>query len=439
MAIEYLPLMIFSVCINYFIGYALTKNRSQIWLFFGLIFNLFLIFFYKYFNFFCNLTHVVSPIINQDIPLGISFYTFTQIAYLVDAYKNKINRDNSFLKYFLFVIYFPHLIAGPVLHHKNMIRQFSNHANYHINYKNIFTGILFFSIGLAKKVLIADHLIQYVTPVFDAVSQGEKLMPLECWCGAIAYTFQLYFDFSGYSDMAIGLSKFFNFELPFNFNAPYQATSIIDFWRRWHMSLSSFLKDYLYVPLGGNRKGAIRRYINLMITMLIGGMWHGVDWTFVFWGGYHGLLLVANNIVRNSLPPILPKWLKQYVTFLLVVLGWITFRSGNLSTALLYYKYIFNLTEYLCVPDEWDKLSAVLPFSIRTTKMLYFQGKSEIFCLLGLFFFSMYGITSQIIVEKICLLRRKTSLVLVFIVITGLFALSLYNIGRQSEFIYFQF
>lgn len=439
MALAYLPLMVFSICVNYFIGYVLAKNNYRFLFFLGITFNLTLIFFYKYFNFLSDIIFTTSHKMNLVIPLGISFYTFTQIAYLTDIYKNKIGRDNSFLSYFLFVTYFPHLIAGPVLHHKSMINQFSEKINYHLNYKNIFIGILFFTIGLSKKVLIADHLIPYVTPVFDAISQGEVITPLECWCGAIAYTFQLYFDFSGYSDMAIGLSKLFNFELPFNFNAPYQATSIIDFWRRWHISLSSFLRDYLYIPLGGNRKGFFRRYLNILLTMLIGGLWHGANWTFLCWGGYHGLLLVVNNCIKTVSQTILSKWLRQYGTFLLIILGWIMFRSDSVSSALLYYKCMFNLPAYLILPHEWNNVSVIFPFSIPSIEMPYFYGKSEIFYLSGLFIVSMYGMTSQSFIERLCALKAQRYVFPVFLIVTSLFVTNLYNIDSQSEFIYFQF
>jgi D-alanyl-lipoteichoic acid acyltransferase DltB (MBOAT superfamily) len=253
--------------------------------------NLILLGYFKYANFFAdNLNHFAGtalPIGQVILPLGISFFTFTQIAFLVDTYQGKVKEFN-FVHYTLFVTYFPHLIAGPVLHHKEMMPQFAKRNVCHLNWDNVAVGLSIFVLGLAKKVLIADSLAEFATPIFSAVAAGGQPMLFEAWIGALAYTLQLYFDFSAYSDMAIGISLMFNVRLPMNFNSPYKATSIIDFWRRWHMTLSRFLRDYLYIPLGGSRNGKAQRYLNLMITMLLGGLWHGAGWTFVIWGGLHG-------------------------------------------------------------------------------------------------------------------------------------------------------
>jgi len=356
MAFEYLPIMVGSILVNYFVGSRINKTLKRSWLIYGIIFNISNIVFFKYFDFiFIKTLGLSQNFQNTVIPLGISFYTFTQIAYLVDSYKKKIASDNSFVSYFLFVTYFPHLIAGPILHHKEMIEQFSDNMRYVINYENISAGLMFFVIGVSKKVLIADNLIEYVNPVFKAVSQGDVVTPLECWCAAIAYTFQLYFDFSGYSDMAVGLSRFFNFNLPFNFNSPYKSINMTDFWHRWHMSLSAFLKDYLYIPLGGNQKGSFRRYANLLITMLLGGLWHGANWTFFIWGLYHGILLSVSHLIRSHISDTIktPIIIKRIITFLLVVLGWIIFRSESIETALKYYGNLLNFKDYLLIPYGW--------------------------------------------------------------------------------------
>ena len=307
--------------------------------------NLILLGYFKYANFFIESVNTVSgksmPLQDIVLPLGISFFTFTQIAFLVDVYRG-IAKEFRFLHYLLFVTYFPHLIAGPVLHHEQMMPQFAARNTYRINWDNVAIGLTLFAFGLGKKVLIADSLEPVASGVFDAVHRGENVMLFDAWAGALAYAFELYFDFSGYSDMASGLSFMFNVRLPLNFNSPYRSTSIIDFWRSWHMTLSAFLRDYLYVPLGGNRLGKMRRYINLMITMLLGGLWHGANWTFVAWGGLHGVFLVSNHCWRAftkniGLRTSGPTWLRQgmawALTFLCTLVAWVFFRAQTFGDA----------------------------------------------------------------------------------------------------------
>ena len=274
-------------------------------------------------------------IVNIVLPIGISFYTFTQIAFLVDAYRGQVARY-ALPHYALFVTYFPHLIAGPILHHKDMIPQFERAETKRPDPHLILCGLIIFAIGLFKKTCLADGIQPLVaqafgpsTPTFD-----------QAWIGVLAYTFQLYFDFSGYSDMAIGLSLMFGIFLPLNFNSPYKATSIVDFWRRWHMTLSQFLRDYLYIPLGGNRHGRVLRYVNLMITMLLGGLWHGAAWTFVVWGALHGVYLCINHAWSNFGPKAPPRFARLAeiagvaLTFLAVVIAWVFFRAPDMTTAL---------------------------------------------------------------------------------------------------------
>lgn len=301
----YVGLLLASIAFNYAVGRALVKEQSsgrakvkKSVLIFGLVTDLGLLAYFKYANFFVSSTDALlgqgwqlDPII---LPLGISFFTFTQIAFLVDAYRGEIKEAN-FIHYGLFVTYFPHLIAGPVLHHKEMMPQFARATTYRLHWENFALGFTLFSIGLFKKVVLADGIAPFANALYSAASHGTVLTFLEAWAGALAYTFQLYFDFSGYTDMALGISCLFGVRLPVNFNSPYKAVNIIDFWRRWHMTLSRFLRDYLYFPLGGNRKGPVRRYMNLIATMLLGGLWHGAGWTFVLWGGLHGLYLVINH------------------------------------------------------------------------------------------------------------------------------------------------
>jgi alginate O-acetyltransferase complex protein AlgI len=348
----YLSLILGSIFFNYSFGVILGRQEAfskqgfinkKNMLIIGIVINLVLLGYFKYANFFVDtinsllyLNYNLEKII---LPLAISFFTFQQIAYLVDAYRGEA-REYNFLHYCLFVCFFPQLIAGPIVHHKEMLPQFAKESTYKINFENIALGFSIFIIGLFKKVVLADSLALYVEPVFGAT--GEYTL-IQSWIGALAYTFQLYFDFSGYSDMAIGVARMFGILLPVNFNSPYKSKSIIEFWRRWHITLSTFLRDYLYIPLGGNRGGKMRKQINLMITMLLGGLWHGAGWTFVIWGGLHGLYLIINHIYRTLLNIInisltannnLVKSLFISLTLFCVVVGWVFFRALDFNHAL---------------------------------------------------------------------------------------------------------
>jgi len=354
----YLGLILCSILVNYGVGIVLGHQRIQnthqplrlkIVLALGVSFNLGLLGYFKYANFFIqtinNLTGNTYHLETIILPLAISFFTFQQIAYLVDAYKGETHEYN-FLHYCLFVTFFPQLIAGPIVHHQEMLPQFAKKTLYKLNYQHLAVGLTIFFIGLFKKVVLADGIAIYATPVFEAAEQGIILSFFEAWRGVLAYTFQLYFDFSGYSDMAIGIARMFGIRLPLNFHSPYKAVNIIEFWRRWHITLSRFLRDYLYISLGGNRKGKIRRYINLMITMILGGLWHGAGWTFVIWGTLHGVYLVINHAwhaIRRLLGQDIHSstwWgrgLSQLITFIAVMIAWVFFRAEtfNGATALL--------------------------------------------------------------------------------------------------------
>jgi alginate O-acetyltransferase complex protein AlgI len=302
----------------------------------GITANLALLGYFKYANFgIANLAALTGGAIAAAgvplhivLPLGISFFTFTQIAFLVDAWRGEAG-ELDFWRYGLFVTFFPHLIAGPIVHHRELMPQFAREPARWWNARNVNLGIAFFALGLFKKVALADTLAPWANEVFKAAGPVDLS---QSWRGALAYTLQLYFDFSGYCDMAIGLGLLFNVRLPDNFDAPYRAASIADFWRRWHMTLSRFLRDYLYIPLGGSRKGEPRRHFNLLITMLLGGLWHGAGWTFIVWGLYHGVLLVLHRAWSSRRPP-LPALLCRPITFLAVVVGWVVFRSDTLRRA----------------------------------------------------------------------------------------------------------
>lgn len=370
---KFVLLLLASVSFNYVMGYtighargsSLEGSQAKKLLVFSLAANLALLGYFKYTNFFITTANKLAGTgwASSDIvlPLGISFFTFTQIAFLVDTYRG-VAREYNFIHYVLFVTYFPHLIAGPVLHHKEMMPQFARSSTYRFSYENLSVGITIFFIGLFKKVVIADGISTYVGPVFSAPAAGITLTFLEAWGGALCYTLQVYFDFSGYSDMAIGLSRLFGIALPLNFHSPYKSVNIIEFWRRWHITLSRFLKEYLYVPLGGNRRGPTRRYLNLMATMLLGGLWHGAGWTYVLWGGLHGLYLGINHAWRSlrtrlgSKPEVpLSKSmhaLSVLITFLAVVAAWVVFRSDNLRTAVALLKAMLGLNGFI-LPDAW--------------------------------------------------------------------------------------
>jgi D-alanyl-lipoteichoic acid acyltransferase DltB (MBOAT superfamily) len=342
---KFVALLLASVCFNYGAGRVISRagnGRARMALTLSIVVNLGVLGVFKYANFFVSTLNNAGAqfsLLDIILPAGISFFTFTQIAFLVDSYRG-IAKEYNFIHYLLFVTWFPHLIAGPVLHHKQMMPQFRHAATYRINIEHVAVGLSIFILGLSKKVLIADNLAEYATPVFKAAGDGNTLMLFEAWVGALAYSLQLYFDFSGYSDMAVGLSLLFNVRLPLNFDSPYKAVNIIDFWRRWHMTLSAFLRDYLYVPLGGNRKGPARKYVNLMATMLLGGLWHGAGWTFVLWGGLHGLYLMINHgwlglKARLGLGDggYFARLFAGALTFLAVVVAWVFFRADSLTTA----------------------------------------------------------------------------------------------------------
>ncbi len=308
----------------------------------GLAFNLSLIFWFKYFDFAAsNAAAIVGAdytMRNIVLPLGISFFTFQQIAYLVDCYRTGDCERNP-RDYALFVTLYPQLVAGPIVHHAYTRPQFAALARSPVNLDMIPYGIMIFAMGLAKKALIADPIARAIDPIFATTAAGDAIGGAAAWAGMIGYTLQIYFDFSGYCDMAIGLGLMVGVRLPVNFASPYKARSIIEFWRRWHMTLSAFLKDYVYVPLGGNRRGELFRLRNIFLTMLIGGVWHGAAWTFVIWGLIHAALITLNHAARLW-APALDSWrdplsiaAKRTALLLAVMLAWIFFRSQNVPAA----------------------------------------------------------------------------------------------------------
>jgi len=432
---------------NYAIGATLSRGagRRRALLVTGVTGNLLLLGYFKYANFFVDnlnlLTGTDFQIEKILLPLAISFFTFQQIAYLVDAHRGE-TREYNFMHYCLFVTFFPQLIAGPIVHHREMLPQFAHPATYRFHHEHFSIGLSIFIIGLFKKVVLADNLSQFATPVFSAAANGTVLTLFEAWTGALAYPFQLYFDFSGYSDMAIGLARLFGIRLPLNFYSPYQATSIIDFWRRWHMTLSRFLRDYLYIPLGGNRKGPARRYLNLMLTMLLGGLWHGAGWTFVIWGALHGFYLFINHTWRRLLQRLaLGRWetfrgyrlVAGIVTFLAVTTGWVFFRAADTATALQILKAMvgghgldlsqayFNELVHRDSALRWLVAAAILAWGLPNSLQL----------------FSRFAPSTDPVEPA---RRLAWSPSWRWALAIGLLALvTLYHMNRISEFLYFQF
>ncbi|EJL91681.1 putative membrane protein involved in D-alanine export [Polaromonas sp. CF318] len=353
---RYLVLVVASFTANFFTGFFISRSKSDrlrlLLLVMGITANLTLLGYYKYWNFFVHeleRTGLHWPTASVALPLGISFFTFTQIAFLTDTYRRLAN-EKSFVRYALFVTYFPHLIAGPLIHHKQVMSQFDSGLTLRVNSATFSSGLTLFVIGLAKKIFLADNFSLYATPVFDLAASASSMSAADAWCGTLAYTLQLYFDFSAYSDMAVGASRCFGIELPINFNSPYKSRSIIDFWRRWHITLSEFLRDYLYIPLGGNRHGEFRRYLNLGITMLLGGLWHGANWTFLVWGALHGAYLITNHLLaarfRHALHLLdgqLMAALQRLFVFLLVAIAWVFFRAQDLTSAWTVLSAMFGL------------------------------------------------------------------------------------------------
>jgi alginate O-acetyltransferase complex protein AlgI len=351
---KFLLLLLVSIAFNWSIGELLARQRGDLLAqekmtigvklvaILGVTLNLGMLGYFKYINFFidninglgANLEYIDGLI----LPLGISFYTFEQISYLIGVASGR-ERNYSFPRLVLFVTFFPHLIAGPILSADELIPQFRR-LNYRFDFRNLAIGLTIFAIGLFKKSTIADSFATYATPVFTTANNGELVSFFLAWQAAIAYTLQLYFDFSGYSDMAIGVSKMFNIKLPINFYSPYQAIGIGDFWRRWHISLGRFLRDYIYIPLGGSWKGEARCYTNLLITMLLGGFWHGASWTFIVWGALHGIYLCIDRAWKQFLKHqglSFDAWYHsiaaRLLTFLAVVVSWVIFRAETLSAA----------------------------------------------------------------------------------------------------------
>jgi len=420
---NYLFFFAASVLFNYFIGKKLlptgevVSGKNQILrrylLYFGVAVNIGVLGFFKYTNFFIdNLNFIFSKDItffHIVLPLGISFVTFQKIAYLVDSYNGEV-KNNGFLSYALFVSFFPQLIAGPIVHHKEMMPQFSDKKNSSINYSNIAKGLFLFFLGLLKKVIVADTFAKFATWGFDS---AISLSFIESWMVSLSYTLQLYFDFSGYSDMAIGAGYLFNIKIVQNFNSPYKALNIQDFWRRWHMTLSRFLKDYIFIPLGGSKISNVITYRNLFIVFLIGGLWHGAAWTFVVWGAMHGVATVVHRMwLRTGIK--MSKFLAWFLTFNFVNVTWVFFRAKSFDDALKVLGGMMNFG-YFYTPGslvlQWTSVAWIVVF-------------------LAVVFWAKYS-------NQLTEAFRPSVISLVAIIVC--FFLSFWSLNNFSEFIYFNF
>lgn len=444
---SYVLLIILSIVFNHQMGSLISSanppsKKSKYLLIFGTVINLLFIGYYKYAAFLISIFNDLTPAKleapNLILPLGISFYTFTQIAYLVDAYRGELKENRyNLLEYSLFVIFFPQLIAGPILRHDELIFQFYKLKNYCFSQKNFALGLSLFCIGLSKKVLIADNLSPWVSPIF---SNTANVNFIEAWVGALAYTFQLYFDFSGYSDMAVGLGWMFNINLPINFNSPYKAESISDFWRRWHITLSNFLRDYLYIPLGGSRKGETRRYVNLIITMLLGGFWHGAGWAFILWGGLHGIYLSVNHWWRKLNIP-LPKILGWLITFLAVIISWVLFRATTLQDGMNLLTTMCGLNGIVIPGEAGGKLSFLSSFGISLTSWGEFDYMPQV---LGkpvnaIFTLGILTLAVKFLPNSMDMVNNLKPKWWIAVSLGLMAVVSLLSLNRVSEFLYFQF
>jgi len=435
----YLPIILVSMLFNYMIGEILgrdgeNKRVNRKWILtFGVLSNIALLGYFKYADFFIENFNYISGenvgLYHLALPLGISFFTFQQISYLVDSYR-KETAEYDFLNYALFVTFFPQLIAGPIVHHKEMMPQFASKWNLVKNYRNIATGLFIFSMGLFKKVVIADAFAVWATSGFD---HAATLNMLEAWATSLSYTFQLYFDFSGYTDMAIGAALLFNIKIPQNFDSPYKAKDIQDFWRRWHITLSRFLRDYIYIPLGGNRASEPRIYTNLMITFILGGLWHGAGWTFVFWGFLHGLALVVHRIWKK-LGFTMNSILAWFITFNFINIGWVFFRAKEWDDAIKVLKGMF-FGEFM-LPDKYvTQLSFLNEFGVTFGRVFeQINGKDKtVYFLVGGFIFINWFKNSSFFTSNF----KPTKYYMLLFITTSLYAVL--NIHKLSEFLYFNF
>jgi len=434
--IIYLPILFGSILINYYIGRLIhilkNTNQSRLVMLTGISANVLLLGYFKYTDFLItNINSVLDVEISlRDIalPLAISFFTFQQIAYLVDSYRGE-TKEYNFLNYTLFISFFPQLIAGPIVHHKEMIPQFLQGHNRVRDYRNSSIGLFIFFLGLFKKVVLADTFAFWANSGF---ADSESLSFVESWITSLSYTFQIYFDFSGYTDMAIGAALLFNIKLPINFNSPYKARNIQDFWRRWHITLSRFLRDYIYIPLGGNRNGYYTTYLNLGITFFLGGLWHGASWTFVIWGLLHGSALIFYNI-WSRLGIKLNFIIAWILTFNFINVTWIFFRSENFTQAIDVLTAMFGIKPFTIHFYLEQKLAFLHSLGVEF-RMWSVIEESKKFVLFFIVALVVIGLKNSMQLMSDFKPNIKYGIMTLFLML-----LSLLNLTQFSDFLYFNF
>lgn len=424
----YVFLLLFTVILDFYVAkaiyYAKTQKSRKALLLISMITNLMILGFFKYYNFFAeSLNGLVNisggsdhilPHLNLILPIGISFYTFQSMSYVIDVYRKTSDAHANLLEFAGYVTLFPHQISGPLVRHNQIVPQLEASETYVFQAEKFWAGCYFFVIGLAKKMLIADRIAVVIDPMVGSLHQ---LSTGEAWLAMLGYTMQLYFDFSGYSDMAVGLGKMMNIDFPMNFNSPYKSLSITEFWQRWHISLSSWLRDYLYISLGGNRAGKLKTYRNLLLTMAIGGLWHGANWTYVVWGTLHGAILVVERLFKNRGWDLLRfKVLKWAATFMLVNVAWVFFRAPNLHDAFHWLAKIFMMDGNV----SWD-------IAYIATKH-----KDRFFVAL------IVALPIAAFAKNTWEIQFKPSIRNV-VILALLFVICLTYMGEESPFLYFQF
>ncbi len=453
--LEHTLILALSIGVNYFLGNAILECniaqravRRDVLLAIGLIFNLALLGYFKYYAFLWDTVTALSGGTKRDfailLPLGISFFTFQKVAYLMDCRAGTITRP-TLLEYTLFVTYFPQLIAGPIVHPNHLIPQLRVDTAFRFNGAHLLDGLIIFALGLFKKVVLADHFAPWADSVFTAAARGSAVTAVEAWAGAISYSLQIYFDFSGYSDMAIGLARMSGIALPVNFRSPYKAKSIVDFWRRWHITLSTFLRDYLYIPLGGSRKGQYRRWLNLLMTMVIGGLWHGAAWTFVLWGALHGGYLVVNHAwsrVSDAYFPALKRarlWqaFAWVLTMFCVMIAWVFFRAESFATAMTVIDGMF-FKNGVMLPTELAVIAQKFSKSVVSVSTLPSLGSGNVLALMEVALFIALGVAMAVAAPRIEQCSRNARICLFGLSITLTLQRVLVS-TKPSAFLYFQF
>jgi len=472
---KYLLLIISSVVVNYTVAYFINELRGfvtkvKLLLVAGIVFNLSLLGLFKYFDLIILTINEIASLQFSSwyivLPLAISFFTFQQIAYLVDTAQGKV-KEQGFLNYILFVTFFPQLIAGPIVHHSEMMPQFKEKLRPEKIWDNISVGLTIFTIGLFKKVVLAEQMAYWADKTFAASNMGVEVGMLDAWTGVLCFSFQIYFDFSGYTDMAMGAARLFGIKLPLNFLSPYKAKNIIEFWRHWHITLSRFLRDYLYIPLGGNKLGTFYRYRNLLIVMLLGGLWHGAGYNFIVWGGLHGLYLIINHAWRyitnakiDNTGNILKNWGGRILTFFSVTYAWVYFRSDSLESAINMSNGLLGLNG-LVLPmhyADWfgSSLNSLKQIGIEFGATITYGGGMQLVWLVSMFCFVWLLPNTQEILRRyqpaIDYHDRKPTtwvsknLIWTPSIVSGLILSVLAIIlviliiqGQPGEFIYFQF